>query len=1030
MKKIIISLLAVFCATALSAQNITVSGTVYDENGEPMIGAAVFQQGNLGNGTTTDVDGNYTIKIAPEGHLTFSALGYKEQTEAVAGRKTINVTLALDTKVLDESVVIGYGVVKRSDLTGAIASISAKDIETYKTSSVMEALGGQIAGVNITMADGTPGSGYDVKIRGVGTVNGDSSPLYIVDGFEVDNIDYLANQDIQSVEVLKDASASAIYGARAANGVVLVTTKSGKEGRPQIAYNGSATYRTIAKKIQLLTPYEFVKLAVEVNPSKYGTTYYKAGEDEEGRPYKYQSAEDYIGLPGIDWQDEAFRPTWSQNHEVSIQGGNKDTRYTASFSHFDENGTFVNSGYAKNNARVKFYQRVFKWLSLDAGVNFTNSRKWGIGTSGGTLANLLRYRPTGGLNTSDYELRHNQYDPLALESGNFDSNQVNPVLQAESVDQTRTQNQWIANGSLTFTIIKGLTLKVSGTYNDNQQRNDVFYGEQSSQAYRAGGVYGSSQTIRNLRWSNSNVLTYIGKTGKHSYTAMLGHESSFVGIRSLYGQAKDFTFGDFGVDNLGAGATPTSVTTLRQETQRLSFFARGYYNYDGRYMFTATARADASSVFAAGNKWGFFPSFSFAWNMANEKWLKDVKAISNFKFRAGWGTVGNDRISNYLSLDLYTVSRYGVGQETKTTFDTKYIANHNLRWEGSQTTNIGLDLGFVDDRVKLTVDGFVKDTKDLLLAQSLAYVTGFSSQWQNVGKIRNSGVELTLNTVNVSRRQFSWTTDFNISFIKNKLMSLQDGTDYMLSRTNINSNWTSYDYIAMVGEALGNIYGYTFDGVYQMSDFNVTPSGEMILKPGLPSNPKAVPGYTKYKDINGDGKIDTNDRGVIGNGQPKFFGGLTNSFYFYGVDLSFMLQFVYGNDVYNATRMFCTQSQDERTNQYAELADRWSATNASSMVPSAMGYTKYDISSRFVEDGSFLRLKNLTIGYTLPEKWTKKFFVSKLRLYATGQILFCLSKYSGYDPEVNAFSSPLMPGCDWGSYPRSRSFTMGLEIQF
>lgn len=1037
-KRGVFTLLALLMAIASFAQKIEVKGVVLDENDMPMIGATVqVKKSNVG--AATDLDGNFSLQAPENAVLVVRYIGYKDQEVKVKGAKKLTIKLVPDNAQLDEIVVVGYGGMKKSDLTGSVSSVSSKSIENFKTSSVVEALGGQIAGVQITQSDGTPGSGFDIKIRGVGTVNGDSSPLYIVDGFEVDNIDYLANNDIESINVLKDASASAIYGARAANGVILVTTKSGQEGKPVITYNGSTSHRAIAKTLDLLSPYEFVKLQLEINPTKYGSTYFKEGINEEtGEPYAYQSLEDYRDVAGVDWQDAAFKPTWSQNHDFSISGGTKSTKYSASFSHFDEKGIFTNSGYKKNTGKLRLVQDINKSIKLDATVNYANTVKDGIGTSGtsGTLSvlsSLLRARPTGGLETTDDELLNSAVDPIELEEGNY--SQVNPIKQAEAVDNRKQSEYWGANMALSVKLLKELTLRIAGTYNTTNTRSDTFYGEESSQAYRSGGVYGSTQMAKDLRWSNSNTLTYDTKfKKKHSLNVVLGHEYSFRSSELLYGQAKDFPFDDLGNDNLGLGATPSSVTTSREDKKMLSFFARGVYNFGERYMLTATIRADGSSVFSDKHKWGYFPSFAAAWRVSEEKFMKNIKPISNLKLRAGWGVVGNDRISNYLSMNLYTEMKYGVGNKLITSLSPKQLANPDLKWEGSTTTNVGIDLGLFDNRINLTADFFIKNTKDLLMAQDLAYVTGFSSQWQNIGKIQNKGMEFNLNTVNFQTKDFSWTTDFNISFIKNTLKSLQDGATEMYVRTGFNSNFTGYDYIAKVGESLGLMYGYEFDGVYQYSDFNQTPNG-LVLKPGVPDMSEHAgrttePGMVKYKDIDGDGKITTNDRTVIGNGLPDWYGGITNTLRYKGLDFSFLFQFNYGNDVYNATRMFQTQSQDERTNQLAEVADRWTPTNASNRVPSAKGYVKYELYSRFIEDGSFLRLKNITLGYTFPSKWTKKAYISRLRVYGTAQNLLTFTKYSGYDPEVNMKNSPLMPGFDWGAYPKSRVFTFGVEVQF
>ena len=1011
--------------------NVTVSGTVTDESGEPLIGVAVVEQGTV-NGVLTDENGKYTISVAKAATLLFDYMGFAQVVQPVAGKTVIDAKLVEDTTFLDEAVVVGYGTMKRSDLTGSVSSVSSKSLENFKTGNVLDALGGQVAGVNITTADGTPGSGFNIIVRGVSTVNGDSSPLYIVDGFEVENIDHIANQDIASIEILKDASAAAIYGARAANGVVLVTTKSGREARATVSYSGSASYRTLSKRLEVLEPYDFVRLQIERNSSNEAM-YVRHGNDYNGNPYRFQSIDDYKSVDGINWQDEAFQNTWSQNHDVSLSGGTKTTKYTVSFSHFDEDGIFINSGYIKNAARVKINQKVRDWLTLDFNMSYTNQNKYGLGTGGSVLRNILVYRPTGGINVTDEELLYSSSDPGVDNSYN---NHYNPLVATRKADLDTKTNTWVANGSLTFQLYKGLTLKSSGSYTQVFVRDNYFYYDGSEQAARSGGPYGQSTiTLRN-NWSVNNVLTY-NKTidKKHKITAMAGQEYLFSGSEFLRGQAKEFALEDLGVDKLNAGDVASLVETSRQDKRRLSFFARGFYSYMDRYMFTATFRADASSVFARGNRWGFFPSFAGAWTASNEPWLKDVSWLDNLKLRVGYGTVGNDRISSYMTSDIYGVVKLGLGQSQTAALTLNSLSNPDLRWEGSTTLNFGLDFSVFKGRVGLTVDAFQKDTKDLLLQQNLSYISGWESQWQNIGKIRNKGLEISLKTINVDKKNFSWSTDFNISFIDNELISLLDGTDYMQVRSNFNSNNTNNDYIAVVGEPLGNMYGFVFDGVYQYSDFVVTPDGDMSLKKGVPDptshlGQKPYPGFVKYKDINGDGKINTADRTIIGNGYADWYGGMTNTFHFLGFDFSFLLQFSYGNDVYNITRYLTTKTTENSLNMLSEVLDRWSPYHASSKVPEVRGMTMHDIYSRFIEDGSFIRLKNVTLGYSLPSKLLSRIKVSKLRLYMTANNLYCLTRYSGYDPEVSVKSSPLMPGLDYGAYPKNTAYTMGLEITF
>lgn len=999
-----ITLLAVIMSISIYAQNI-VKGTVVDETDLPLIGATVMIKGASG-GTITDIDGNFSISVKKGEIITISYIGYKTQEIKYSNQQKIVVKMVPDSKALDEVVVVGYGSMKRSDLTGSVSSIAAKDVKEFQSSSVLGALGGQIAGVQITQSDGGPGSGFNINIRGVGTMTGDASPLFIVDGFEVDNIDNIANADIESMEFLKDASSSAIYGARAANGVVMITTKSGKSGKPTITYNGSATYRKITKQLDMLTPYEFVQLQKDIDP-KYADTYYKTGNDDNGVPHRFQSLDDYIGESGVDWQAATFNPTWSQDHNLSVTGGDEKTTYSLLFTHYNENGIFNNSGFDRTTAKFRVKQKVTKNVSFDATVNYAQTNKKGVGTTADSgrfnmLAQILSARPTGGLKLTDEELLSSAIDPVMLEDGTSLA-QVNPVIQTESVTNKKRAEAWGANASLTWQIMKGLTFRTANSYYTANTRTDKFYKDGSKEAFRNGQKpYGDTQMGRDVRWTSSNNLTWKQKINKkNSYDVMLGQEISYRSSEYLLGQAMDFPFDHLGNNNLGLGATPSKVATDFGDKKLLSFFARGNYNYDNRYLLTATIRADGSTVFSQKNKWGFFPSFSAAWRVSEEAFMKDIEAISNFKIRFGWGIVGNDRISNYLSLDLYQSNKYGIGNSLNTVLTPKQIKNQNLKWEGSSSVNLGVDLGLFANRLSLTADFFIKDTKDLLLAQELAHVTGFSTQYQNIGKIRNKGMEFSLSSTNIQTKTFTWNTNFNISIIRNELRALESGANYKTTRSGFDSNFTQDDYIAIVGSSLGSIYGYEFDGVYQSSDFYITPDNKYVLKEGITNNTRYTdadglrPGVVKYKDQNGDGIITTADRTVIGNAIPKWYGGITNTFNYKGIDFSFMFQFNYGNDIYNATRLYATQSRSGRRNMLAEVADRWTETNASNKVPSVKGYITNDVYSRFVEDGSFLRLKNITLGYTIPQKWTKKAYISRLRVYASGQNLFCINGYSG-----------------------------------
>lgn len=1042
-----IMMLAALLFTTTAFAQETVTGKVIDETGMGFPGVNVIIKGTT-SGTATDVNGSFTLPVSKGTVLVFSFIGYKSQEVKVGEQAEIKIKMEPQSEALDEIVVTGYGQTRKSDLTGSVGSVNTDGLTNFKTASVVEALGGQVAGVQITQIDGAPGSGFDIKIRGIGSINSDTGPMFVVDGFQVDNIDYLANSDIESMEVLKDASAAAIYGARAANGVILITTKSGKIGKPTVSYSGSANYRQISKKLDLLDPYEFVRLQMELDPGKFGKTYYQEGNDEDGVPYKYQTLEDYRGVGGVDWQDEVFTPTWSQDHSMSISGGNTSTKYNVGYTNYSEDGLFKNSSFAKNTVKLRLNQQITKGVSFDFTLNYVNTKKKGVSTSadGGRfnmLAQILSARPTGGLKVSDEQLLNDAIDPLFLEDGSSLA-QVNPIKQTEAVTNDRNADMWQANAAFTWEILKGLTFKTSGSYRMQNTRTDIFYKEDSRQAIRNGGkAYGETTMAKALNWTNFNYLTYEKKIEKHRFSVMLGQELNYTQNQMMRGQSMDFPFDYLGNNNLGLGATPSIVNTNYDDQKLLSFFSRINYNFDERYLFTATVRADGSTVFSKANKWAMAPSFSFAWRISEEKFMKDINWISSLKLRAGWGILGNNRIQNYLSLPLYTDVKYGIGSNTVTALIPKHKPNPDLKWEGSTTTNLGIDLGLFENRLTITADAFLKDTKDLLMQKSLPYITGFSYQWQNIGSIRNKGIELSFHSVNLrTSGGFQWTTDANISFIRNELRKLQPGEKYMLQRSAFDSNFTDSDYIAIVGESLGLMYGYAQDGLYQPEDFILDGvSGKYTLRPDLPVNKLANaadfgPGFVKYKDVSGpngvpDGVIDDNDRTVIGNGTPDYFGGFTNNFSYKGFDLSVVFQYSVGNDVYNANRLYMTQSHLERTNKLAEVANRWSPTNMVNDVPKANGQISNSVYSRFIEDGSYLRLKNITLGYSLPKRLLKKFYCKDLRVYASAQNLFVISNYSGYDPEVNMRSSnPMTPGLDWGAYPRSKVFTFGLDFKF
>ena len=1002
-------------------QSSVVKGVVKDSNGEPLLGVNVLVKGTT-IGAVTDIDGNFSFEAPAGCTLVISYIGFESQEVKVKGNAPLNIILKEDSEALDEVVVVGYGVQKKSDVTGALSSVKGDDLIKLSISRTDQALQGQMAGVMVQNSVAAPGESPNIIIRGGNSLKGENAPLVVIDGVLGGDLSLIDPNDITSIEVLKDASSTSIYGSRGANGVIMVTTKRGQTGKPTVSYSGYVSLSQVSKKMDMLNGQELYGLLKEAQ-EKYPTTALKIPEWIDPN-----------NLNNTDWQDEVFRTAPITGHSLSVSGGTETTRYSLSGNYLMHQGIVKNSDFNRAGIRANIEQKLGKKVTVGALINASRS------SSSNASVNQMNGSDGGGVTFS--ALGFGPLVPVYKEDGSLsgplkDGAQMNnPVALINDQVVDKFRNYFQGTAFLEWEILSGLKFKTAWTYTYSDRKQRQFTSGENLLSYKGQGyAYMNDQETTN--WLGENTLTYSKTFNKdHSLNVVAGFTAEASDYFNNNSSGKGFDIESLGYWNMGlANSSLLSVASGGNHSAIASWLGRVNYAYKGKYLASVSFRADGSSKFAKNNKWGYFPSFSAAWRVSEEKFMKNITPISNLKLRLGWGTVGNDRITNYLSMDLYSSSKYGIGQQMATVLSPKQLANKDLKWEGSTTANLGIDVGLLDNRLNLTADFFLKNTKDLLLEQKLAYVTGFNSQWQNIGKIENKGIELNINSTNIQTRNFLWQTDFNISFIKNTLKALQDGNTYIQSATKFNSNFNGNDYISIVGSSLGQMYGYVFDGVYQTSDFNVLPNGSMQLKPGVADISKHAgktvePGMVKYKDIDGDGVITPDDRTTIGNGQPDWYGGITNTFNYKNIDFSFMFQFQYGNDVYNATRMFNTQSQDERSNQLAEVADRWTPTHASNRVPSARGYVKYELYSRFVEDGSFLRLKNITLGYTFPNKWTRKAYINRLRVYGTAQNLFCLTKYSGYDPEVNMKSSPLMPGFDWGAYPKSRVFTFGVEVQF
>ncbi len=1058
---IVLALLLSFCL-AYAQQTTEITGKVVDENGESLPGVSVMVKG-LKIGTVTNVDGFYAIKInSPKSAaLIYSFIGMDPKEEKVGGRKIVNVKLTTSSVQLNEVVAIGYSNMKRKDLTGSVVSVDAAAMAKVPTSDVAQALAGRVSGVQVSQSEGSPGASISIRVRGGISITGNNEPLYIIDGFPTESgLSSIDPASIESIDILKDASSTAIYGARGANGVVVVTTKSGTDQKTTVTYDGYFGVKKLAKQLSVMSPAEFVYMDYERRNLDIPT---EVSSFESNYGLFSEIADRYKERAGINWQDEAFgRTAWSQNHRIGINGGAKSLRYNLSYSYNDDQGQMVESGMSKNNFRLKLDHNVNKKFSASATVNYTNSSVYGMGSSDGSiyfnpLCQILQYRPTIGIKGVDQDLVNLGEDPLLEDVlGNV---MQNPVLSAKSEHKVNEQRNLQLNGGFNYNIVKGLSFKNTSGISYRIQRNEAFYGAQSILAKRT-SIQGAIGTTDSQTTQISNVLNYEGRVRRHKYNLMVGQEYVSSWTRFVEASAFNFPNDDIGLNDLSLGAQPgIPRSSFNNDNKLLSFFSRGYYNYADKYMFTASIRTDGSSKF--GKKWGYFPSASFAWRASEERFIKKMNLFSDLKVRIGYGDAGNNRINNYGSLAIMGSVTYPINNATNIGYAPSQIPNKGLMWEANRTMNLGIDLGFLGQRLVITPEFYINQSSKLLLQSELPLSSGYTSMIQNVGKTENRGFDLAVTSINIRNKNFEWTTSFNISRNQNKVMALS-GEQSFLRESGF--GFAQNDYLVKVGDPIGQIYGYKTIGLYQVSDFDYNSDSKVYtVKSGVPYDSRKTPqpGYWKYKDIAGafdvngnpipDGKITDDDRTVIGNAVPDFYGGMNNTITYKNIDLSIFLNFSLGNDVLNATKLYATHvgSSNKNALDLANSQNRWVTVGADGLRitdPEVlatlnkgktiaqwgnMSDSDTYIHSWGVENGSFLRINNITIGYSLPQSLLKKISVSKCRLYATANNLYVLTKYSGFDPEVSTRNTTgLTPGVDWGAYPRSRTLVLGVNLSF
>lgn len=1085
-KKFCLLAVVLLAPLAVLAQNV-VKGTVLDSQNQPIIGASVIEKNNTRNGTVTDLDGNFTLKLQRGTTAIVSYLGMLPQ-EIQASNENRTITLQEDLKTMDEVVVVGYTSKARKDLTGSVGSISGMKLAAVPVASAAEAMQGKIAGVQVTTVDGAPGADINIRIRGNTSVTQSNEPLYIVDGFQVANINDIPPTDIASIDVLKDASLTAIYGAKGGNGVVVVTTKAAKEGRISVGFNGRATVAHLSKKLDLMDTQDFVNYQYDraaANGTRSSWAKYFRGNF--GNPLDldiYQRATTY------DWQDEVMGETpLNYSANVTVGGGSDKIRFNTSLTQSNDNGIIMGSGVRRTNLNIKLNVNLSKNLTLTLNPRMTYRRDIGAGgdnIGSGGIINVLQYRPTNGLREFAF------WDPATVDPDDEAIFQyTNPKNDIQTNTQKRHSYNIVNQFALTWTPIKGLVLQTEAAYNITFSDTNRFWGPltgtgQNNNSLPVAEVINSQSS--SYTWTNTATYDF-SLNEEHNFSFLLGQEIYNSQSRSNDQLNRYFPRSidsERAINNMTLGTPWSSTSYLSTPNRTASFFGQANWNYVHRYLFSATFRADGSTKFAPGKQWGYFPSLSGAWVVSEEPWMKDVKWIDNWKVRASWGTSGNNNISDDMWRYLYGVQTTGGpgfgenvvnGEQYYQFGGGNQIANPQIKWETTISRNLAMDLSFFNGRLQITPEVYWKTTKDLLYRSDIPSTSGYTTQYQNIGQVTNRGFELSVNADLVRGIDYVLSANFNMGFNKRVIDKLNN-TDDVIWDTNNRWHSSFNDYCLRVGDELGLIYGFVNDGLYSPSEFTFDPNQNFTAFPiplELDANGKRVsgtvinqvlnasnsgdptlPGKIKFKDLNNDGYITEADRTVIGNTNPKVQGGFGLSGQWKGFDFSANFYYMLDFDINNATAYALsssTTSGSNFTNVLTKFNNRWIYTNpedgecmyrnyyidgsVDTYIAMNQGRTLWNPAdvvnnvtmSAFIEDGSFLRMQDLTIGYTFPSKVARKLGLSKLRLYASGSNLFILTNYSGYDPEVD-IQTGLTPGMDYNRYPRNRAFSFGVNLNF
>ena len=1032
-------------AKAIDQNKKRITGKIVDTNGEPIIGANIIEKGTT-NGTITGIDGNFTLEVPEKSILIVSYIGYAPREIAVGNQLNINIKLNEDTEVLDEVVVVGYGTQKKSDVTTAVASVSSENLKNRAAVNFGEAMAGQVPGVLIQQTNGAPGGeGLTIKVRGTGSITQSNDPLYVVDGYPMEGGAFrlLNSSDIESIQVLKDASSTAIYGSRGANGVVIITTKKGQIGKPSVQLNAYVGFQQREKKIEMMNRDQYVQWFIDgrnqawldakvissdpdqsphsINDPNSRRTLYSGASSQYMIPdgtgsYKYNFLDpaSVAQMPDNDWQDLLYRNALMQQYELSVSGGTENTRYTFSGSYTSQDGIVLNTDYERFNFRTNVSSKIADCLNV--GMSLMAYSADGTEQANGKDSPVLY-----ALNLPPIYSLYNEdgtYGSMVRNPEILAGDVANPIGIAEQVMNKRKRHGWLGTIFAEWEIIKNLKYRISinGGIQDNinKKYEPSYVDFDASKAPRPAKGINERWTDRD--WVIENTLNYsFTLADKHSFNALLGYTTQSHTYEHMKGETRGYA--NDNITTLNAG-TMYALTSDESEYSMISYLGRINYVYDNRYMLTTTLRSDGSSRFGKNTKWGTFPSVSLGWRISQEKFMQNVKQISDLKIRASFGISGNNRIGNYSAVGLLSTGFYPTGDAVQNTVNPNTMANDDLGWERTRQYNLGFELGLFNNRIRFEGDFYDSQSIDLLLNVPVPTITGYSTQMQNIGKVQNRGMEFTLNTKNLTG-EFSWSSNFNISFNKNKVLEVGvDGRPIYGRAANANNA-----FITMPGHPIASFYGYKYIGVFQSEE-------ELAKYPHL-SGDKVGDG--RYEDVNKDGVLDQNDKTILGDNNPLFTAGFSNSFSYKNFTLDIQFTGSYGAEVFSFYKRMCGIYHGDRNGMIEQLG-RWRSESEPgdgihfrpTRTPS--GWQR-DPSSAWVQDASYLRLRNLTFGYNFDQKVLDKIKMKGLRLYVTGQNLFTITNYVGYDPETSS-ESGLSQGGDYLGYPAARSFIIGANITF